>query len=318
MNLRMPRRTDTVALIALLAAAWSVGPAQAQTCASPLTFSSGGETTGDTCLGGYLPWNFGGLVSQHRKIVYRFDPSLLAEHRLRFEAVDFDMTALVSNVCDQSPPVYAAADVFAGRSGELPLTGVPSGPLYLFVTAQPDFPYETCGRYTLADLDPRIFTDEAGFRGLLQPGYYEESFQTFPPGATPQRMDFSGGGYGYTATPLGRDGQLIAPNLPREPLRALAAKTSWGPVTLKLTSTGAPIHAVGGRFWKTTAWGVTSQDRMTVSLRSGTRVTSYQILGSSSRFRGFYSARPIDEITINLVGTGQPTIDDLIVGQLQP
>lgn len=318
MNLRMPRRTDTVALIALLAAACSVGPAQAQTCASPLTFSSGGETTGDTCLGGYLPWNFGGLVSQHRKIVYRFDPSLLAEHRLRFEAVDFDMTALVSNVCDQSPPVYAAADVFAGRSGELPLTGVPSGPLYLFVTAQPDFPYETCGRYTLADLDPRIFTDEAGFRGLLQPGYYEESFQTFPPDATPQRMDFSGGGYGYTATPLGRDGQLIAPNLPREPLRALAAKTSWGPVTLKLTSTGAPIHAVGGRFWKTTAWGVTSQDRMTVSLRSGTRVTSYQILGSSSRFRGFYSARPIDEITINLVGTGQPTIDDLIVGQLQP
>ncbi len=91
-----------------------------------------------------------------------------------------------------------------------------------------------------------------------------------------------------------------------------------GPITLKPTSTGAPIHAVGGRCWKTTTGGFTSQDRMTVSLRSGTRVTRDALLGSSSCFHGFYSARPIDEITIDLVGTGQPAIDDLIVGQLQP
>jgi len=163
-----------------------------------------------------------------------------------------------------------------------------------------------------------VYTNEAAFTAMLQPGYYQEGFNYAPwltivdPAiSTPQ--SFAGNGWAYQiSSPSGLSGQPIPP--PSGSGGAVANYYVGQAVTV--TFTGTLPTAVGGIFFVTDLNGNSiSGGTVNISLANG---GAYNYADSSNwdAFTGFISDSPITSMSIQ---TGQwATMDNFIVGEAVP
>lgn len=151
-----------------------------------------------------------------------------------------------------------------------------------------------------------VLADPAAFLARLDPGYFLNTFTFEPPG--PEAATFyyyESGPFNYAisgpcANCVWRNGAVISNNY-----------AGW---TLQIDFGGAPVHAVGGRFY---GGEVIQADfipaTITISLNDGTTVEWSQTTIDDA-FRGFVSDTPITQLTM-AAGSGRlNVIDDLVVG----
>ncbi len=158
------------------------------------------------------------------------------------------------------------------------------------------------------------YTSEGAFVANLNPGYYREQFTSYPLNSGPATpMAFTGGsGYAYQAS-TGAQAFLIFDVAGNKYLTTSGTETfQWSsPVTI--TFTGAPVTAIGGAFFMTTAFGGLAGSDVAVTLSDGASVVlSGQTNGS---FFGYTSSSPIASLTISPPATHHfVAIDNLYVG----
>lgn len=160
------------------------------------------------------------------------------------------------------------------------------------------------------------YTSEAAFVATLNPGYYHEPFSGYPNfsgHATP--MNFAGGaGYSYQAS-TGAQAFLVFDIGGNKYLTTSGTPTfQWSsPVTI--TFTGAPVTAIGGSFFMTTASGGLAGSDVSLGFSDGTNVVLNGQANSS--FFGYTSANPVTSLTITPPATHQfVSIDNLYVGSI--
>jgi hypothetical protein len=164
-----------------------------------------------------------------------------------------------------------------------------------------------------------VYTDEAAFTAMLQPGYYLENWNYAPwttivdPAIT-SPQSFSGGlGWAYDiSSPAGLSGQPIPP--PNGPGGAVANYQQGQAVTV--TFTGPKPSAVGGIFWVTDINGnFVNGGTVTIKLMSGGTYT-YTDTSNWDAFTGFISDSPIASMSIQC--NNFATMDHLYVGNVIP
>ncbi|MEO8750479.1 MAG: hypothetical protein ABI384_08780, partial [Allobranchiibius sp.] len=185
---------------------------------------------------------------------------------------------------------------------------------YLVITGNPAGAPGGCGHFDFGDGTPGVVTDGPAFVAALRPGYYVEPFTQPPPRGTEQRIDFSKNGYAYSVTPAGTSARLRYVTDTHGAYTALSVVATSASRSMRIRFAGLPVNAIGGIFGFVTG-PFQSQGTLTVSIRSGTRVTTYSIRGSTS-FNGFGSRDRIDEIVISSASpiSGNQIMDNLIVG----
>ena len=154
-----------------------------------------------------------------------------------------------------------------------------------------------------------VYTDEATFVAMLQPGYYLENFNDFIYQPYESPLPFGPvNGFSYNASAPGHLWGCIG-----------ALSTASDLELLTITFTGDPVTAVGGLFFGTDNDGYTIPSYVTVTLSNGT-IESYETTGDV--FRGFTSTIPISYLTIDTIYPGVanvwPTIDHFYVGNVVP
>jgi hypothetical protein len=154
-----------------------------------------------------------------------------------------------------------------------------------------------------------VYSNLASFLGVVQPGYYLETFDSLPSTTIPSPIDFSYGGYSYYAT-TGVDefvpwywsvlGTVLSPN------------NEMDPITFTFTSSN--VTAVGGDFW------LDYNGIVTATLSDG---TSFDIVNATwTTFTGFVTSAPL--ATLTLTPTLNPhrnswlDVNDLYVGTAVP
>lgn len=158
------------------------------------------------------------------------------------------------------------------------------------------------------------FSNEAAFVANLNPGYYLEQFSGYPLNsghATP--MGFAGGsGYSYQAS-TGAQAFLVFDLSGNKYLTTSGTDTFQWSSPITITFTGAPVTAIGGSFFMTTAFGGLAGSDVSMSLSDGTQVVlNGQTNGS---FYGYTSTTPISSLTISPPATHHfVSIDNLYVG----
>jgi hypothetical protein len=158
-----------------------------------------------------------------------------------------------------------------------------------------------------------LIFDQATFVASLQPGYYLEDFSSLVgPGVIPAPLNFSGGGFAYTAT---APGDFYAVQTPSGSGNYVLS-TSSAADTITLTFTSGNVTAVGGYFFVTDLFGDIAPGAITLQFSDGTQVNlTNQDL---STFTGYLSEGPL--ITSLLIfasqadGEAWPTVDNLYVG----
>ena len=141
------------------------------------------------------------------------------------------------------------------------------------------------------------YTSQATFTANLTSGYYQETFQSTGTGGYATPRNFAGGAgniWKYTASTtaqaflvfdLSGNNYLTTSGMPT---------TQWSaPITLAFT--GAPVFAVGGSFFYTSAGGAVVGGDVFLSLSDGTSITlSGQ---SNTTFFGYIGTTPITSLT---------------------
>jgi len=166
--------------------------------------------------------------------------------------------------------------------------------------------------------DMTVYTNEAAFTAMLQPGYYLENWNYAPwttivNPAIPSPQSFSGLGWAYDiSSPAGLSGQPIPP--PNGPGGAVANYQQGQAVTVNFT--GPKPSAVGGIFWVTDINGnFVNGGTVTIKLMSGGTYT-YTDTSNWDVFTGFISDSPITSMSIQ---SGYfATMDHLYVGNPVP
>jgi hypothetical protein len=167
--------------------------------------------------------------------------------------------------------------------------------------------------------DMTVYTNEATFTAMLQPGYYLENWNYAPwttivDPAISSPQSFSGGlGWAYDiSSPSGLSGQPIPP--PDGPGGAVANYYQGQAVTV--TFTGPKPSAVGGIFWVTDLYGnFVNGGTVTINLMSGGSYT-YSDTSNWDAFTGFISDSPITSMSIQ--SSYFATMDHLYVGNPVP
>jgi hypothetical protein len=164
-----------------------------------------------------------------------------------------------------------------------------------------------------------VYTNEAAFTAMLQPGYYLENWNYAPwttivDPAIASPKSFSGGlGWAYDiSSPSGLSGQPIPP--PNGPGGAVANYQQGQAVTV--TFKNSLPEAVGGIFWVTDLYGnFMNGGSVTIKLVSGSTYT-YTDTSDWDAFTGFISDSPIASMSIQ--SSYFATMDHLYVGNVIP
>jgi hypothetical protein len=160
-----------------------------------------------------------------------------------------------------------------------------------------------------------VYTTEASFTAMLQPGYYLEDwnyapwYQLEPEIAEPQ--SFSSGGWSYSVSSPGENG------LSGTPTYGAPAPYRIGS-NLQVTFSGTLPKAVGGIFWATDIDG-NNINGATVAVTlglSGGGTYNYSDTSNYPGFTGFISTSPIASMT--LANGNWAEVDHLYVGNPVP
>lgn len=159
------------------------------------------------------------------------------------------------------------------------------------------------------------FTSESAFAATLNPGAYVERFTSFPiaPRATP--MSLAGGsGFAYQASTPAM-AFLIFDIAGNNYLTNSGTPTFFWSSPITITFTGAPVTAVGGSFFLTTASGNIANGNLSIAFSNG--ATASLSNQSNTTFFGYTSATPITSLTISPPATNLfVSIDNLYVGAI--
>ncbi len=128
-----------------------------------------------------------------------------------------------------------------------------------------------------------VYTDEASFKAVLEPGYYREVFGNPDGNAGSTPLSYAGNGYAYTVSAAGGS----SPDLWWEPT---GISTGAYDSSILVTFTGAPVTAVGGIFRPTDGYGsdIPGGDEITITVSDGTHRWIQN--ANSSTFTGFATA----------------------------
>lgn len=160
-----------------------------------------------------------------------------------------------------------------------------------------------------------VYTDQANFAAVLSPGYYFENYQSAPSGGHATPWNFAGGaGNAYTYSATTNAIAFLAFDLAGNRYLTTSGQptTAWSaPITINFT--GAPVYALGGSFFFTSAGGAVVNGTVGVALSDGTNVG---LTGqSNSTFWGYVSDTPITSIVISPDATHHfVSVDNLYVG----
>lgn len=185
-----------------------------------------------------------------------------------------------------------------------------------------------------------VITDRDAFLGLLQPGYYEETFQGADLGLLPAEADddfaveFAGPGGWFTYTVQEEPFEATAQNqlwvTARETpegdeiagTRAISTLVDF--TGIRITFTSGNVTAIGGDFFLTQENGdPLGAGSLTLTLSDGTEITVNSQVSPSQRFVGFI-AEGTETFTSLIVNpnelfTGEfATVDNLLVGAAVP
>lgn len=161
-----------------------------------------------------------------------------------------------------------------------------------------------------------VFTDEASFKAVLEPGYYLKEFDGHAEGVTTPTLSYAKNGYAYTVSTTPSD--TTTPYW----IPSGLATSAWN-TSLVITFTGAPVTAVGGIFWPTDVNCLdlpNGGDLITLTLSDGTKTTIQK--ANSSTFTGFATADGPAFTSITIQAKVQtsgdvhqyPTMDHFYVG----
>lgn len=159
------------------------------------------------------------------------------------------------------------------------------------------------------------YTSQPAFVANLTPGYYGETYASQSTGGHGTPWNFAGGAgnaWSYAATTSAQAFLVFDLSGDRYLTTSGEFGTGWArPITL--TFTGAPVYAVGGSFFYTTAGGAISGGTVALGLSDG---GSALLTGqSNSTFWGYISTTPITSLTFTNDATNHfASIDNLIVG----
>ena len=150
-----------------------------------------------------------------------------------------------------------------------------------------------------------IYTDQSTFIAALQPGYYLEDYSSYSHGDQGTTMNFSQGGFSYTAfAPLDlwintAIGHALSTNALADPIA--------------FTFTSGNVTAVGGYFYPSTVREQLTTGVVDLMLSDG---TTYSLTNpDTASFAGFTTdgGVTIASMTVD-VPSAWPTVDDLYVG----
>ncbi len=288
-------------------------------CVAPLSFRSGARHAGDTCGASNPLPSIDPFPSPQPDLVYRIDPADVVDGRLYFDAPGLQHggdagLVLLGRGETSSPPT----NLPPASPASWTCRAFPAATAIWSSRHRRSSPTTVAAVSVSAISTRRLRPTARSFSPACSRATTSRACRQAPPGATPQRMDFARNGYAYSVTPAGTNATLqFATSALGRPLQALSVASASAPRSLRIAFSGAPVNAVGGRFWQTRLPALAEQGVLTVSVRSGTRVKTYRIRGSDD-FRGFRSSRAIDEIAIAVnAGSARPTIDDFVVGYAQ-
>jgi hypothetical protein len=159
-----------------------------------------------------------------------------------------------------------------------------------------------------------VYTSQAAFLAAINPGYYLESYNSFPLAQVPSPINFSQGPFAYNATSTASGGA------PSSFFMAGTTGDVWlstnvNTDVVSYNFTSGNITAAGGFFFGSDINGAFALTDVTLTPSGGTPVT---ITGAQTNsFLGFTSTVPFTTLTLTASqtpGTRWPTANDFIVG----
>lgn len=164
-----------------------------------------------------------------------------------------------------------------------------------------------------------VYTNEASFSAALTSGYYYENYQSAAMGGHATPWNFAGGAgnaFTYTATTPAQAFLVFDLSSNRYLTTSGQPTTAWSaPITINFT--GAPVNAIGGSFFFTSAGGAVVSGDVHVVLSDGTDVF---INGqTNSTFWGYVSDTPITSLVLTPDATHHfMSVDNFYVGASIP
>jgi hypothetical protein len=155
-----------------------------------------------------------------------------------------------------------------------------------------------------------IYLDEGSFVSGFQAGYYLETYSGYSGGAQASSMNFSQGGFSYTASAPG--------NLWITTLLGNALSTNSSDTAITFDFTSGNVTAVGGYFYLTTFDEQLAAGNIVLNLSDGT--THTLVNPGTSSFVGFSTegGTLITSLVVNPGGGVWGTVDDFYVGTTIP
>jgi hypothetical protein len=161
-----------------------------------------------------------------------------------------------------------------------------------------------------------VYTDASSFLADVSPGYYLETFDSFPDGKNAgSGLSFSGNGFDYSGSAFGgfsfgNGGFYTTSTIFNGNRNVFLSVTEQG--TTMVFDFAANITAVGGTFFMVDANQDFTDGIMTITLADG---TTEEIESADTPFFGFTSPLPITSITID--SNRYSGVNDLYVGAAQ-
>ncbi|HRQ65585.1 MAG TPA: choice-of-anchor D domain-containing protein [Xanthomonadaceae bacterium] len=157
-----------------------------------------------------------------------------------------------------------------------------------------------------------FYTDRNDFIDNIAAGYFEEEFTGVPEGDAGPLLSFSGNGFSFDVTAVGAGSNNLF-----NPPNAISTDSALD--AIRITFTGAPVHAIGGNFWATDIGFNPTGGEIILTLNDGTAASINP--SAITSFGGFISPTAIAFIDVNapnVPANNWPTMDNVIVGTLGP
>jgi hypothetical protein len=162
--------------------------------------------------------------------------------------------------------------------------------------------------------------NQAEFEGLVQPGSYLETFETFIQNTVqPNSLPFTGNGFTYTLDSPGFDGDgFFVGNSGPPNGNWLSALSNQDPINASFTS--GNVTAIGAEFFLIGSGLNETAGSFTIDLSDGTSQNVTTTVGNERAFVGFISTVPITSLSFaeSAVTTATVALDNVHVGAAVP